>query len=376
MQKGKFNLMLDAAWGSSGKGAASTRLVDIFGVENVSSCNYPNAGHTVRHGDKSWVFKSLPSAVALKQIKEFAPLAWIGPNSGFAIDQFLKECKETGYRFLDVMVHPRAVQVSHRHVEAESPTGAISTEHLSSTMSGSGAAATQKAMRSKDTLMADVIWPHVNSNPVVFTDAVRARMVAGQTFMHEVSQGYALSLNHGTHYPYCTSRDCTAQQGFADFMITPEFMGDVYLNIRSLPIRVGSNYRDGKQTGYSGDFCSDQQELTWEEVAKNAEMPEGEAAALAERERTTVTKKIRRVATQSYQLIHEAAKLNGARYLVYNFPQYIHWSANGVRGGEEAFLGLHEKVKAEIDKIEQVTGLKVVMIGTGAQHEEYIWRGL
>lgn len=375
MKKGKFNCIVDSAHGSSAKGAASTRLVDIFKVPNVSSCNFPNAGHTAVQGEVKFISKCLPTPAFLNAVGLAKPNLWIGPGSGFFLEQLKKELKETRYdrRADDTLnIHERAVVVTDRHIAMESPGGLQSTEYISSTMSGSGAAFAEKAMRRPEvitTKQAEL----ATLAPMDFMRAVRRELTMGRSFMHEVSQGFALSVNHGTHYPTCTFRDCTSQQAFADFLITPDLVGDVYLNVRSFPIRVGNNYRDGKQVGYSGDFVSDQVETTWEQIAKDAEMPAEEAAALAERERTTVTKKIRRVATQSWQLLADSAQATGATKLILNFPQYIHWSAYRTRGGLEAFRKLNPKVQEYVHKMEDVTNLPVVMIGTSAEHNDYIY---
>ena len=373
MQDGKFNCIVDAAHGSSAKGAASCRLVEIFNVPNVSTCNYPNAGHTAVQGDKRFVSKILPTPAALSLFGRSKPTLWVGPNSGFFLDQIQKELNLTGYSPDEVRMHERAVVVTDRHVAMESPGGLQSTEYISSTMSGSGASFAEKSMRRPEVRLVRTVDSFNTLKPMEFMREVRSELERGRTFMHEVSQGFALSVNHGTHYPTCTFRDCTSQQAWADFCITPSLVGDVYLNVRSFPIRVGNNYRDGQQVGYSGDFMSDQQETTWEQIAKDAEFPAAEAAELAERERTTVTKKIRRVATQSWSLLRDASVSLGATKLILNFPQYIHWSAYKVRGGREVLPKLHPKVRAYVEKMEDVTGLPVVMIGTSAEHEDYIY---
>jgi len=72
-------------------------------------------------------------------------------------------------------------------------------------------------------------------------------------------------------------------------------------------------------------------------------------------------------------LLAYSAKYCGATKLVLNFPQYIHWSAHKVRGGAEARAKLHPDVRAYVDKMEEVTGLPVVLIGTGAEHNDYIY---
>ncbi len=374
MQKGKFNCIVDSAWGSSAKGAASTRLVDIYKTENVSTCNFPNAGHSVVHSVKKFVSKAIPTPSYLNTMGKSKPRLWVGPNSGFTIEQLNKELKETGYKHNEVFFHERAIVSSQRHIDMESPGGVQSTERISSTMSGSGAAFTEKAMRGETVDLIRNYPEYTSLPPMNFMKAVRKEFADGRTFMHEVSQGFALSVNYGTHYPHSTFRDCTPQQAYSDFCITPSLIGDVYLNVRSFAIRVGNNFtKDGTQVGYSGDFCSDQQETTWEQIAKDAGMPPDEAAGLAERERTTVTKKIRRVATQSWSLLADSAQATGATKLILNFPQYIHWSSYKVRGGHTEYRKLHRSVQTYIEKMEDVTNLPVVMIGTSAEHDDYIW---
>lgn len=376
MIKGKFNTIVDSAWGSSAKGAASSRLVEIHGVKNASAANYPNAGHTCIVGDVKFVSKALPTSAILKKTKGLDLTLWLGPNSGFQMGQFTKEMEESGYAdnpIGKVLVHERAMIVEQRHINAESPVGVQSTEHVSSTMSGAGAALTEKAMRKKEVVLAGQLYKELSLSPMDFVRSIRGRLGSGEAFMHEVSQGWALSINHGTHYPHCTSRDCTPQQAYADFGITPHFIGDVYLNVRSFAIRVGNNFRDGKQTGYSGDCMPDQRETSWEEIGKNAEMPQSEINVLAEKERTTVTKKIRRCFTPSSQLLRDSAEFCGATKLILNFPQYIHWSSHKLRGGREQIKDLHPKVRAYIDRMEADVNLPVVMIGTGAEHHDYIY---
>lgn len=388
MKSNKFNTIVDSAWGSSGKGAASTRLADIHGVKNLSSCNFPNAGHTVVSGDRQFVFKCLPSGASLAAMGKHHPNLWVGPGSGFNVNQLYDEFIQTGYLNSDctpnmemsdavVRIHERAVVVDQRHIDAESPDGSQSTLHISSTMSGSGAAIAEKTMRLPTTRLYGNVQYNIGScNNWDFYNYVREHMECGETFLHEVSQGFALSIESGTHYPHCTSRECTPQQAYAYFGITPNLVGDVYLNVRSFPIRVGNNKdSNGDLVGYSGDCMQDQRELTWEEIANRAEFPPDEIAALAERERTTVTKKIRRVFTPSWNLLEFSAKFCGATKLILNFPQYIHWSAHKVRGGHEAFRTLHRNVRDYVTKMEDVTGLPVVMIGTGADHDDYIFIG-
>lgn len=376
MQIGRFNTVVDSAWGSSAKGAASTRLAHIHGVENLSSNNFPNAGHTAIVNGEKFVSKCLPTGAILKKFNYCDPLLWIGPNSGIELEQLDKELAQTGYKpGLNLFIHERAVRVEQHHKDAEAPGGKSSTLKISSTMSGSGSAYTDKAMRNPDLARLLETQEVPTMDPATFMYSIRDRMLLeGETFLHEVSQGFALSLDHGTHWPHCTFRNCTPQQAWADFGLIPELIGDVYLNVRSLPIRVGSNFdEDGAQIGYSGDVWPDQQELSWEQVGQQAGMPPEEIALLAERERTTVTKKIRRVFTQSWDLLKFSADFCYATKMILNFPQYIDFSCYKKRGEREAFRALPQKVREYITKMEETTNIPCVMIGTGPEHDDYIY---
>jgi adenylosuccinate synthase len=375
MQSGKFNILVDLSWGSSGKGAVSTRLADIFTINNASSCNGANAGHTTIHNGQKFVFKVLPSPSSLLPFKGKKIKNWLGPTSGFFKNQLDKEIKMVGVNRDDLIIHERAIIADESHIQMERE-GPFSTLHLSSTMSGAGASATCKAMRLKSVNLAgklDKEQYNVVSN-TDFPTMIRKELAAGNTFLHEVSQGFALSLNHGTHYPHCTSRDCTPQQAVNDMGIQFRDVGDIYANVRSFPIRVGNNYDEhGNMIGYSGDCMPDQEETTWAKIGQDAEMPQSEIDILAEKERTTVTKKIRRCYTMSWEYLKYSTQFVGGDYLVLNFPQYIHWSCHKARGGKEAFLKLHPKVRTFVDKMEETTKRQVVMISTGADHDDYIW---
>jgi adenylosuccinate synthase len=168
----------------------------------------------------------------------------------------------------------------------------------------------------------------------------------------------------------CTSRNCDTQAAMDYMAIPPQMVGDIYLNLRTYPIRVGNCIEDGIQKGYSGDFYSDCKELTWEEIAKKSGMPPEEANKLAERERTTVTKRIRRPSGFSFIGLKDAVRTNGATKLILNFMQYIDWSDNKLRD----FNKLSKKSRDFIDKIEQAVNLPIVLIGTGPLHTDVIAR--
>jgi len=404
MQDGKFNVIIDAFWGSSGKGKTSTWLADHYSVTRVSSSNFPNAGHTAAFEDGTkFIAKAIPTASILKKTRGIGIECFLSPGSGFAWKQLVKEWKEAGKP--TIRIHERASIVTDDHAKRERE-GSESTMHIASTMQGSAAALVDKVLRkadcqlagthefqkvidylyATDPAMCDLLGREgptlhqelFDSVQVVAADLFRAMsqgavLDEGHTWLHEGSQGYALSIDHGSHYPHCTSRNCTVQAALDHMAMPPQVLGDVYLNLRTLPIRVGNVVdADGKQQGYSGDFYPDCKEMTWEQVAAESGMPAEEARILAERERTTVTKRIRRVCNFTFFGLQDAVRTNGATKLCLNFIQYINWQDHGLKGGKEAFQKLSKKSREFIAKVEEVAQVPVVLIGKGALHDEMI----
>ncbi len=393
MQNGKMNVILDCFWGSSGKGKVSAYLADRFGVSRISSSNFPNAGHTAAFSDGTkFIAKAIPTAAILRRVNGVRVDAFVSPGSGFHPAQLSKEWLETGRP--NLFIHSRASIVTSEHAAREN-TGGESTKHIASTMQGSGTAYSDKILRKADVKLAGtpgstwMEWAAESVPPELreeffervrvvdafeFRNLTHSSLEAGHAWLHEGSQGYALSLDHGSHFPYCTSRNCTVQAAMDHMAVPPSLIGDVYLNLRTHPIRVGNVVEDGVQKGFSGDFYPDCKEMTWAQVATESGMPAEEAALLAERERTTVTKRIRRVSTFSFVGLRDAVRVNGATKLCLNFVQYIDWADRGKFGGPEAYADLTSKTRAFVEKIEDAVGLPVVLIGTGPLHGEMIDR--
>jgi adenylosuccinate synthase len=397
MQEGKLNILLDAFWGSSGKGKTSTWLADKFGVTRVSSSNFPNAGHTAAFEDGTkFVAKAIPTAAILKKVKGVGMECWLSPGSGYDWVQLIKEWVEAGKP--EINIHSRASVVTPEHKQREA-AGSESTKHIASTMQGSAAAIVDKVLRKADCKLAgttdiqEVIQYLYATDPTVrslldldgsLQEIERIRVVdashfrklthralrSGHTWLHEGSQGYALSIDHGSHYPFCTSRNCSVQAAMDHMAVPPSMVGDVYLNLRTYPIRVGNVVEDGVQKGFSGDFYPDCHEMTWEQVAAESGMPPEEARSLAERERTTVTKRVRRVCNFSFEGLKDAVAVNGATKLVLNFMQYINWEDNKCTD----FTKLSRKSRDFVARVEETVNLPVVLIGTGALHGEMINR--
>jgi len=384
MITGRLNIVTDAMHGSTGKGLITSYLADKHRPQVLSTTNMANAGHTaVNENGEAFVAKALPSAAALVKWREgYKPAVFVGASAAFHLEQIEKEMKETNTTSL-VCIHPRAGIITDSHRQRESTNNPDSTKHIASTMQGCGTFLSDKVLRKKGLMLArdyDKLTECVQRNVArVALDGTdhsflyhtplpadgtcnKARQLyeilsAGATILHEGSQGFSLDINHGSHYPQCTSRSTTAIQNLADLGLPISTVGDIYLVMRPFPIRVGNVIEDGVETGNSGGCYNDNQEITWEQVANDCGAPKEEMA----KELTTVTKRLRRVFTFSRQQLEEAVLCNGATKIALNFANYIDWSCYSTNDPDR----LTQKVKDFIHKVEDIARIPVALVGTG-----------
>ena len=373
MQRGKLNLVVDGFHGSSGKGKIATYLADRDKPPFLLSTNMPNAGHTAVKGQVTFISKVLPTPACLNS-PAYLPKLVLGGSSSFFLDRLFLEIEQCELDPRQVLIHPRAGVVLPEHAARERDT-LDGPKSVASTMQGCATFMSDKILRRPGVKLAkdyrELQHMIFDGNlPVFLTNVLNA----GETALGEVSQGIGLDILHGSHYPNCTSRSCTPMQFLSDFGLTHKHVGDIYLNIRPFPIRVGNVVEDGKTVGYSGDFYEDAKEITWQELGTRAGMPQEEIDKLLTNEMTTVTKRLRRVFEFSEEGLINAVVVSGANKISLNFAQYIDWGAAGLKGGPEAFELLPERVKAFVKRIEDRTGIPVTLIGTGPRNEEIIDR--
>ena len=373
MRLNKFNVVTDGQWGSCGKGLIASALAERYRPPILSATSMPNAGHTaVSVNGEKFIAKALPSAAILNLwYQDYAPHVILGAGAAFTLPQLLAEIEDCSL-WLGLSIHPRAGVITQEHREAESGNSIEngSTKHLASTMQGCGAFLAQKTLRQPQLKLArdyPELEPYIDaaikrfypgncSLAVMLNQLLQAEQT---TVLHEGAQGFSLDVNHGSHFPQCTSRQTTAAQNVADMGIAPRHVGDVYLVIRPYPIRVGNVEENGKRVGYSGDGYEGQDEITWAEVAARCGAPE----EVMKGELTTVTKRLRRVFEFSAQQLRESATINGATQIALNFANYIDWSCYGNNDWNK----LPTVVLEWIDAIEQISGVPVTIVGCGPQ---------
>ena len=85
-------------------------------------------------------------------------------------------------------------------------------------------------------------------------------------------------------------------------------------------------------------------------------------------EQTTVTKKTRRVFEMNWERLRYVTQLNRPTAIALNFAQYIDWGAYKCTDPDK----LPQKVWDFINKVQEVTGVPVKLIGTSAGNDDII----
>ena len=291
--------IVDGQFGSTGKGALSAWLAE----QCYRNCHFygaiysggPNSGHTSWFEDEQIVLKQLPTfAVYLLRRDVVIPVYL---SAGAVIDRDILKEEALRYPRLPIFVHPNATIVTDEDKEAEK-TGSVA--QVAGTRSGTGAAIARKVLRDPLAIAAKSLG-NLAPNVVIQNHRVKPEQFA---YFMEVSQGFSLGIN-SEFYPKVTSRECTITQGLSDARIAPRFLARCYMAIRTFPIRVGNV--DGFS---SGDWYEDQDETNWERIGVQPEL-------------TTVTKRVRRVATFSMQQFYEACYANDPDFVFVSHMDYL-----------------------------------------------------
>lgn len=301
------HVLVDGQFGSTGKGLFASYLAEQAAVngivyDTVVSNAGPNSGHTFYHNGQKVVLKQLPSFAVKTLLIDKTAAPRVVLSAGAIIDPAILAAEAERFPNLRVLVHPNAAVISQAEKDAEKE-GSIAA--VAGTRSGTGAALANKVLRKPEAIARNAL-PGCRMPGNVSIGTVSPDFFARNRTRHfaEVSQGFSLGLN-SEFYPKVTSRECTVAQALADARIAPQLLSKVYMVARTYPIRVGNV--DGFS---SGDCYPDQQETTWEALGVEPEL-------------TTVTQRVRRVFTFSYQQMYEAVLANRPDYLLINFMNYL-----------------------------------------------------
>jgi len=291
----------------------------------------PNAGHTIKDGEKIYKVRMLPSGFLNKDAR-----VMVGPGVVVNPDILLNEITDfdvKGRAFLDN--NCGIIEKSHR----ESDSKGQLKEKIGSTGSGTGPANAERAMRTlKLAKEIDILKPYLIDVPLEINSAIDRN----ENVLIEGTQGTHLSLWHGT-YPFVTTKDVTASGICADVGIGPKKVDEVIVVFKSYLTRVGTGPLPGE---LSADETS---KKGWEEFG-------------------TVTGRLRRAAEFDFDLAKRAVMLSSATQisitkLDVRFPKCA---------GVTSYNELDNDAKAFIKNIEERLGVTVTLIGTGPSVNEVI----
>ena len=293
----------------------------------------PNAGHTVKDGEKIYKIRMLPSGFLNKKSK-----VMIGPGVVVNPKVLLKEIEDFGVS-KRVFIDKQCGIIEESHLEQDS--GGRLKEKIGSTGSGTGPANAERALR-KLKLAKDVdsLSPFLEDVP----KAVNLTLDAGEKVLVEGTQGTHLSLWHGT-YPFVTSKDVTASGICSDIGLGPKKVDEVIVVFKSYVTRVGTgplpNELTPKETASKG----------WAEVG-------------------TVTGRQRRAAVFNFDLARRAIMLNSATQIAITKLDVMFPDCAEVTSFEK----LTSEAKSFINNIEDKLKIPVTLVGTGPKINDTIDR--
>lgn len=295
-----LHVMGGGQFGSEGKGLLASWLAKKALIEDVpfNGCITsagPNSGHTSYFGEVKIVLKQLPTFAVHMHLRGYTIPVYF--SAGAIIDAEILVGEHLKYPTIPIYIHPCACVVSYKDIDTEMDQD-DSIFKIAGTRSGTGAVIARKVRRDPSSI-------YYNQSHRMFPYCEGVVDLDYHPYFMEISQGFSLGLNEAKFYPYVTSRECTFMQGMSDARLPPTYYKRGYLCFRTFPIRVGN--ADGFS---SGDWYADQSERSWDEIGVTAEL-------------TTVTKRVRRVATFSWNQFKDSVIANDPSHVFINFMNYF-----------------------------------------------------
>lgn len=339
-----LSVVVGGQYGSEGKGKATLYFAKKFGATIVARIGGPNAGHTVYDDEGNmYKFQQLPVGTILPNVVNI-----IAAGSYINLQLLKKEMEITGASPQNLKIDQNAVIIDDTISSIEKNKEEL--KNIGSTLSGTGTAVVTRIMRRGNCVFAKDI--KFLSDYVCDTIPImRKALDADENVIIEGTQGFNLSVLHSDCYPYCTSRDTTAAAFVSEAGLSPLDVCNVIMVLRTFPIRVA---------GTSGPF---EDEITWDEVQEIS----GSKEEIVEK--TTVTKKVRRVARFDAEQVERAIRVNKPNIIVLNHVDYVdsNWTGKGY------LPEMNPELQFFMDNI----GANIDYIGTDGKtlHESYMYNG-
>ena len=326
-------VVVGGQFGSEGKGKVAHWLAREQGATYAIRVGGPNSGHSAVERGSLVVLRHLPTPVLTGNVVGVIPA-----GAYVSVDVLMQEFEAAGLRREQLLVDPAAVVIddSMRQEEREAGLGAA----IGSTVQGVGSAVARRAMRKSSVTFASDCGALRRFLRCDLGLIVSDALSKGERVLVEGTQGFGLSLLHGGHYPYATSRDTTAAGALSEAGLSPRDVDCVALTLRAFPIRVGGN---------SGPLP---REITWEDVSRRS----GGNTDLDEY--ATITGRLRRVAHFDKDVVARAIAANRPDLLFLNHADYFDYAVH-----EQSELT--DRAGQEVSELEHSLGAMIDYVGVG-----------
>jgi adenylosuccinate synthase len=345
------DVVVGGQFGSEGKGHICSYLAPEY--ELLVRVGGPNAGHTVKKSDGgTYVHHQLPSGTLTNPRAHLLIAAGAVVNA----DKLLAEIGECEVEPNRLAIDGQVVVIRQADIDGEAGLQA----RIGSTKQGVGSATARRIMeRGGDvTLARDV--PELAAYVRPTGEVLERAMAQERPILLEGTQGAGLSLYHGP-YPYVTSRDTNAAGALAEAGISPLRVRRIVMVVRTHPIRVAS-----PAGATSGPMTN---EIDWTDVGGRSGLDPEVLRAL---EKTSTTRRDRRVGEFDWALLRRASLLNAPSDIALTFADYLDKRNEGAR----RFDQLTNATLRFIEEIEDVAAAPVSLLPTRFHQRSIIDRRL
>ena len=329
------NVIVGGFYGDEGKG----KIIAYLSIKDkpqiaVRGGVGANAGHTFVYNDETFKVRMLPSAVLNPETKLLIGAGvLVTPN--ILIDEVRKYNAEKR-----TVIDNQCGIIDNVHIRRDMEDAHLK-KIVGTTGSGTGPANADRAFRILN--LAKNVNDLKNYLGNV-SDIVNESIDKNHSVILEGTQGTFLSLYHGD-YPFVTSKDVTASGICSDIGIGPKKVDDVILVFKAYVTRVGSGPLENEIT------VDEARKLGWIEYG-------------------SVTGRQRRSSPFNMELAKKSVMINSATQIAVTKLDVVFPECKGLK----EFSKLPVEAKNFIEKIEDNLGVKVVLIGTGAEINEIIDR--
>jgi adenylosuccinate synthase len=329
------NVIVGGFYGDEGKG----KIIAYLSLKDnpkiaVRGGVGANAGHTFVHNNQTYKVRMLPSAVLNPETQLL-----IGAGVLITPEVLIDESRKYNAENRTIIDNHCGI-IDESHIKRDKENSHLKNT-IGTTGTGTGPANSDRALRILNLAKnVDSLKKYLGN----VSDIVNESIDKSQSVLIEGTQGTFLSLYHGD-YPFVTSKDVTASGICSDVGIGPKKVDDVILVFKAYVTRVGGGPLEN-------------------------EISPDEAAKLGWVEYGSVTGRQRRASPFNLELAKKSIKINSATQLAVTKLDVVFPECAGLT----EYSKLTSKPRQFIENMEANLGVKVVLIGTGAEINQIIDR--